>query len=63
MHDPKQVVFTLDHNVQDFSGLLLCCLLVCMRTSHLIDANMTKYRNIQEFAKEQDVDFYRAGQH
>jgi homoaconitate hydratase len=44
IHDPKQVVMTLDHDVQNKS-----------------DANLKKYRQIEEFAKKQGVDFYPAG--
>lgn len=41
---PKQIVMTLDHDVQNKS-----------------DANLKKYRQIEEFAKQQGVDFYPAG--
>ncbi|MEE9167221.1 MAG: homoaconitase [Candidatus Neomarinimicrobiota bacterium] len=44
MADPRQVVFALDHNVQDKSK-----------------ENLEKYRRIEEFAKEMEVDFYPAG--
>ena len=44
LHDSKQVVMTLDHDVQNKS-----------------EANLKKYRLIEEFAKEQGVDFYPAG--
>lgn len=40
----KQIVMTLDHDVQNKS-----------------DANLKKYRQIEEFAKKQGVDFYPAG--
>jgi homoaconitate hydratase len=40
----RQVVNTLDHNVQDTS-----------------EANLTKYKNIQQFASEMGNDFYPAG--
>lgn len=42
--DNRQVVMTLDHDVQNKS-----------------EKNLTKYHNIQEFAKQQGVDFYPAG--
>ena len=41
---PRQIVNTLDHNVQDKS-----------------EANLTKYKNIEAFAKSMGVDFYPAG--
>lgn len=44
IHDPKQVVMTLDHDVQNKS-----------------ETNLKKYRQIEEFAKKQGVDFYPAG--
>lgn len=44
IHDNKQVVMTLDHDVQNKS-----------------EANLKKYRQIEEFAKKQGVDFYPAG--
>ncbi|KAL9052467.1 MAG: hypothetical protein Q9162_005379 [Coniocarpon cinnabarinum] len=44
IHDPKQTVMTLDHDVQNKS-----------------ETNLKKYRQIQEFAKEQGADFYPAG--
>ena len=44
LHDPRQVVMTLDHDVQNKS-----------------EANLKKYRLIEEFAKAQGVDFYPAG--
>jgi homoaconitate hydratase len=44
IHDPKQVVMTLDHDVQNKS-----------------ESNLKKYRQIEEFAKNQAVDFYPAG--
>ncbi|KAF1990124.1 homoaconitase LysF [Aulographum hederae CBS 113979] len=44
IHDRKQVVMTLDHDVQNKS-----------------ESNLKKYRNIEEFAKKQGVDFYPAG--
>ena len=44
IHDPKQIVMTLDHDVQNKS-----------------ESNLKKYRQIQEFAKKQGVDFYPAG--
>lgn len=42
--DNKQIVLTLDHDVQNKSEL-----------------NLKKYRQIEEFAKQQKVDFYPAG--
>jgi len=42
--DPRQPVFTLDHDIQNSS-----------------EANLAKYRAIEEFAREQGVDFYPAG--
>ena len=44
IHNPKQIVMTLDHDVQNKS-----------------EANLKKYRQIEEFAKRQSVDFYPAG--
>ncbi|KAI9049671.1 hypothetical protein LZ554_006696 [Drepanopeziza brunnea f. sp. 'monogermtubi'] len=44
IHDPQQIVMTLDHDVQNTS-----------------EANLKKYRQIEEFAKKQGVDFYPAG--
>ena len=42
--DNKQIVLTLDHDVQNKS-----------------ESNLKKYRQIEEFAKKQKVDFYPAG--
>lgn len=44
LRDPKQIVMTLDHDVQNKS-----------------EKNLKKYRQIEEFAKKQGVDFYPAG--
>ncbi|KAJ4288258.1 mitochondrial Homoaconitase [Collariella sp. IMI 366227] len=44
IHDNRQVVMTLDHDVQNKS-----------------EANLKKYRQIEEFAKKHGVDFYPAG--
>jgi homoaconitate hydratase len=44
LKDPKQIVMTLDHDVQNKS-----------------EKNLTKYRQIEDFAKQQGVDFYPAG--
>jgi len=44
IHDPKQIVMTLDHDVQNKT-----------------ETNLKKYRQIEEFAKKQGVDFYPAG--
>jgi len=44
IHDPKQIVMTLDHDVQNKS-----------------ESNLKKYRQIEEFALKQGVDFYPAG--
>ena len=44
LHDPQQVVMTLDHDVQNKS-----------------DKNLQKYRQIEDFAKHQGVEFYPAG--
>lgn len=44
LHDPQQIVMTLDHDVQNKS-----------------DKNLQKYRQIEEFAKQQGVEFYPAG--
>ena len=44
IHDSRQVVMTLDHDVQNKS-----------------EKNLQKYRNIENFAKSQGVDFYPAG--
>lgn len=44
LKNPKQIVCTLDHDVQNKS-----------------ESNLKKYRQIEEFAKNQGVDFYPAG--
>ena len=44
IYNKKQIVMTLDHNVQNKS-----------------EANLKKYRQIEEFAKKHGVDFYPAG--
>ena len=44
LHDPDQIVMTLDHDVQNMS-----------------EKNQLKYRQIEEFAKRQGVEFYPAG--
>ena len=44
IHDPAQIVMTLDHDVQNRS-----------------ETNLRKYRQIEEFAQKQGVDFYPAG--
>ena len=44
IHDRRQIVMTLDHDVQNKS-----------------ESNLKKYRQIEEFAKRQGVDFYPAG--
>lgn len=44
VHDNRQIVNTLDHDVQNKS-----------------EKNLLKYHNIEEFAKEQGIDFYPAG--
>jgi len=44
LHNPKQIVMTLDHDVQNKS-----------------ESNLKKYRQIEEFARKQGVDFYPAG--
>jgi len=44
IYDTKQIVMTLDHDVQNKS-----------------ESNLEKYRQIEEFAKKQGVDFYPAG--
>ncbi len=44
LFSPRQVVITLDHNVQDKS-----------------EANLEKYRKIEDFAKMHGADFYPAG--
>lgn len=44
IHDNRQVVMTLDHDVQNKG-----------------EANLKKYRQIEEFAKKHGVDFYPAG--
>ncbi|KAI9843782.1 MAG: mitochondrial Homoaconitase, partial [Thelocarpon superellum] len=44
IHDPQQIVMTLDHDVQNQSP-----------------TNLKKYRQIEEFARQQGVDFYPAG--
>lgn len=44
LNDPKQIVMTLDHDIQNRS-----------------ESNLRKYQQIEEFAKNQSVDFYPAG--
>ena len=44
IHNPRQIVMALDHDVQNKSP-----------------SNLEKYRLIEEFAKNQNVDFYPAG--
>jgi len=44
IHDPKQLVFALDHDIQNKD-----------------ETNQKKYRAIEAFAKEHEVDFYPAG--
>jgi homoaconitate hydratase len=44
IHNPKQIVMTLDHDVQNKT-----------------EKNLKKYQQIEEFAKQQGVDFYPAG--
>lgn len=44
IYNPKQIVMTLDHDVQNKS-----------------ETNLGKYRQIEEFAKKQGVDFFPAG--
>ncbi|KAF1353165.1 homoaconitase [Delphinella strobiligena] len=44
IHDKRQIVMTLDHDVQNKT-----------------ETNLKKYRQIEEFAKLQGVDFYPAG--
>ena len=44
IHDPAQIVMTLDHDLQNKS-----------------ETNLKKYRQIEEFAQKQGVDFYPAG--
>ena len=44
VHDPNQLVFALDHDIQNRE-----------------DSNVSKYRAIEAFAKEQEIDFYPAG--
>ena len=44
IYDKRQIVMTLDHDVQNKS-----------------ESNLKKYRQIEEFAKRQGVDFYPAG--
>jgi len=44
IHDARQPVFALDHDIQNRS-----------------EENLAKYRAIEEFAREQGVDFYPAG--
>ena len=44
LHDPQQIVMTLDHDVQNKS-----------------EKNLQKYRQIEEFAQQQGVEFYPAG--
>jgi homoaconitate hydratase len=44
IHNPGQLVFALDHDIQNHD-----------------EANLKKYRAIEAFAKEQEIDFYPAG--
>ncbi|MHC4064016.1 MAG: homoaconitase [Planctomycetota bacterium] len=44
VHDPRQPVFALDHDIQNTSA-----------------DNLAKYAKIEGFAKEQGIDFYKAG--
>jgi len=44
VHDPKQPVFALDHDIQNKS-----------------ESNLAKYAEIEEFARQQGIDFYPAG--
>lgn len=44
IYNPRQIVMTLDHDVQNKS-----------------ESNLKKYRQIEEFAKKQKVDFFPAG--
>ena len=44
LHDPRQAVFALDHDIQNTS-----------------ESNLSKYREVEAFAREQGVDFYPAG--
>ena len=44
IHDPDQIVMTLDHDVQNKT-----------------EKNLKKYSQIENFAKQQNVDFYPAG--
>ena len=44
IHNPRQIVVTLDHDVQNKS-----------------ESNLKKYRNIEQFARKQGIDFYPAG--
>ena len=44
LHDPSQIVMTLDHDVQNKT-----------------EKNLQKYRQIEDFAKHQGVEFYPAG--
>lgn len=44
IRNPRQIVMTLDHDVQNKS-----------------ESNLKKYRQIEEFAKKQGVDFFPAG--
>jgi len=44
IHDPRQPVFAIDHDIQNRS-----------------DTNLAKYRKIEAFAKEHDIDFYPPG--
>ncbi|MEE8409157.1 MAG: homoaconitase [Myxococcota bacterium] len=44
IHDPRQPVFVLDHDIQNTT-----------------ETNLSKYRSIEAFAKEQGVDFFPAG--
>lgn len=44
LHDPEQIVMTLDHDVQNKT-----------------EKNLQKYRQIEDFAKKQGVEFYPAG--
>src|SRR5271165_1211950 len=44
INDPRQLVFALDHDIQNHD-----------------EANLQKYRSIEDFANEHGIDFYPAG--
>lgn len=62
IHDNRQVVMTLDHDVQvRFPLTLLLLNLVANHVQNKSESNLKKYQQIEEFATKHGVDFYPAG--